>query len=207
VNLTANAVLDPYKTNDRGYRIDQYAWQGGGKFSLGQITTGSIALSTQFSSKKKEQKDKALKNNPDLGLPMTMEEQQQQVDYIRNNPAEFADFDIPWNVNISYSLSFSRVLKYDYSGYDTRVTSSVTLGGDFNLTPKWKVGANTYYDFKGGSIQQLTMFVSREMHCWQMAINVTPVGITRFFNITINPKSSILRDLRVNKRNSFYGGT
>ncbi|MBV4355744.1 LPS-assembly protein LptD [Parasegetibacter sp. MAH-26] len=207
VNLTANAVLDPYQTNDRGYRIDKYAWQGGGKFSLGQITNGSIALSTQFSSKKKEQKEKALKNNTDNSLPMTMEEQQSQIDYIRNNPAEFADFDIPWNVNVSYSLSFSRALKYDYSGYETRVTSSITLGGDFNLTPKWKVGANTYYDFKGGSIQQLTMFISREMHCWQMAINVTPVGITRYFNITINPKSSILRDLRVNKRNSFYGGT
>ncbi len=210
VNFTASTVLDPYQMDNRGRRINKYAWQGGGKgFSLGQITNGNIALSTQFSSKKKDQKDKELaeaKNNPDMGLPMTMEEQQAQLDYMRNNPAEFADFEIPWNVNISYSLSFYRAMKSDYSGYSTQITSSITLGGDFNLTPKWKVGMNTYYDFRGSSIQQLTMFVSREMHCWQMSINVTPIGITRYFNITINPKSGILRDLRVNKRNSFYGG-
>ena len=50
------------------------------------------------------------------------------------------------------------------------------MSGDFNMTPKWKVGVNTYYDLKTSAIQQLTMFISREMHCWQLSINVTPVG-------------------------------
>jgi LPS-assembly protein len=42
------------------------------------------------------------------------------------------------------------------------------------------------------------------MHCWQMAINISPVGKYRFFNISINPKSSILRDLKVNRTRYFY---
>lgn len=137
---------------------------------------------------------------------MTMEEQQAELDYVRNNPAEFTDFKIPWSLSVSYSLNFSRVFELDYSGFRTDINSNLSLNGDFNLSPKWKVGMNTYYDFKTASIQSLTMFLSREMHCWQMSINVTPVGLYRFFNITINPKSSILRDIKVNRSRSFYSG-
>jgi hypothetical protein len=64
---------------------------------------------------------------------------------------------------------------------------------------------NGYYDFATSSIQTLTMFITREMHCWQLSINVTPVGLYRSFNITINPKSGLLRDLKVNRTRYFYG--
>jgi LPS-assembly protein len=208
INITANAVLDPYVTDNRGFRRDILAWQNGKGFSLGSITSGNIAISTQFASKKKEEKDKIIKEARDNNeLPLTMEEQQAQLNYIRSNPGEFADFDIPWSVNLSFSLSYNRLLKPDYSGFTDELNSSINISGDFNLTPKWKLGLNTFYDFRSANIQQLTMFLSREMHCWQMSINVNPVGLYKFFNITINPKSSMLRDLRVNRTRYFYGGT
>ena len=66
------------------------------------------------------------------------------------------------------------------------------------------MGLNGYYDITTHSIQSLTMFLSREMHCWMLSINVTPVGLYRSFNITINPRSGLLRDLRVNRSRYFY---
>ncbi|MCG7751421.1 LPS-assembly protein LptD [Flavihumibacter cheonanensis] len=204
INITASASLDPYKTDRQGYRINELAWSGDG-FSLGRITSGNIAVSTSFTSKQKEKKE--IPPDEDLsgiGLPMTNEEQQALINNVRNNPAEYADFNIPWSVNLSYSLSFSRLLKRDYSGYETQINSSVNVSGDFNLTPKWKLGASTFYDFRGASIQQLTMFLSRELHCWQLGINITPVGLYRTFNITINPKSGLLRDLKINRSKFFY---
>jgi hypothetical protein len=80
----------------------------------------------------------------------------------------------------------------------------VSINGDFSLTPKWKLGGNTYYDFTTKKIQTLTMFITREMHCWQMAINITPVGLYRSFSISINPKSGMLRDLKINRSRFFY---
>ncbi|MBL7736628.1 MAG: LPS-assembly protein LptD, partial [Chitinophagaceae bacterium] len=186
---------------------NKYAWQGGA-FTPGRITNGNIAISTSFKSKPKDDKKDAATSNDalnDVTTPMTMEEQMSQLEYVRNNPAEFADFNIPWSVNLSYSLSFFRQFKRDYSGFETTVNSNLSVNGDFNLTPKWKMGLNTYYDFKSSSIQMLTMFISREMHCWQLSINVTPVGYYRSFNITVNPKSGILRDLRINRTRSFFG--
>lgn len=211
INITAGANLDPYVYDSVGFRKNKYAWQNG-KFSLGQITNGNIAISTSFQSKKKE-KDK----NPDstqassnsslnqFNRPMTLEEQQAQLQYVRSNPAEFADFNVQWSVNISYSLSFFRQLKSDYSGYKTTINSNLNLGGDFNLTENWKVGLNTYYDFNGSGLQNVTAFLSRNMHCWQLSLNVY-TGQTNGFNISINPKSGLLRDLKINRSRYFYNG-
>src|SRR5262249_10152122 len=137
-------------------------------------------------------------------IPMTLEEQQAQLNYIQHNPAQFADFNIPWTLNLAFALNFTSVEKLDYSGFTTNVTSSINWSGDFNLTPKWKVNMSGYYDLHYQKIQSLTVGISRDLHCWQMSINVVPVGINHFFNITISPKSAILQDLRINRTKYFY---
>ena len=203
INITASTVLDPYQVDEFGIRKNRYMWQDG-HHSLGRVTNGNVAVSTSFQSKAKDESKKPKQQQDESGLlPMTMEEQQAELQYIRQNPAEFADFNIPWSINISYSFSFNRQFKSDYSGFETKTYSSMNWNGDFNLTPKWKMGLNGSYDITTSSIQYVTMYLSRDMHCWQMSINVTPVGLNRSFNITINPKSGLLRDLRVNRTRYF----
>ena len=135
-------------------------------------------------------------------MPMTVDEQQAQLDYIRQNPGQFADFNVAWSVNISFAFSFTN--SFVSTRYVTQVASSLILNGDFNLTEKWKAGYNIFYDIKNRTLNTLTTFLSRDMHCWQLSINVTPVGYYRSFNITISPKSNILRDLRINRTRTFY---
>jgi len=203
INITATANMDPYVIDRRGVRhpvlVLHDRW-----YKPGRITNGSLAISTSLQSKSKDGKtDKdrlAEQTNSDY---MTPEEQNRQLNDIRNNPGEYADFNIPWTLSLSYSLSFSRGLSSDFS-YETKTYSNLSVNGDFSLTPKWKMGGNTYYDFSTKKIQTLTMFITREMHCWQMAINLTPVGLYRSFSITINPKSGILRDLKINRSRFFY---
>jgi hypothetical protein len=203
INITANATLDPYQFDERGYRKDVYAWEGG-KFSPGTITSGSLNVSTNFQSKKKE-KDKKEDDTKEDQLEMINQDQlMQQLDYVRRNPAEFADFNVAWSLNVGMSLQFARVVKSDYSGFRNEFTSSANFNGDFNLTPKWKVGATGFYDLKNNELQSLTTFISRDLHCWQLSINITPVGLYRFFSININPKSALLRDLKVNRTRYFY---
>jgi lipopolysaccharide assembly outer membrane protein LptD (OstA) len=206
INITGGANLDPYITDSLGHRKNVLAWQQPGKgFSLGRITGGNLAISSSFKSKPKDEKlekDKqALQQDQ---IPMTMEEQQAQLNYIRANPAQFADFNIPWSLNLSFALNFSTTLKPDYSGYQTLVTSSINYSGDFNLTEKWKVGLNGYYDVHAAKMQSLTFSISRDMHCWQMSINATPVGYSHFFNFTISPKAGFLQDLKINRTKYFY---
>jgi lipopolysaccharide assembly outer membrane protein LptD (OstA) len=205
INITGGATMDPYVTDSTGHRVNVLAWQQKGKFSLGTITGGNLAISTSFKSKPKDEKlEKEKQQLQQDQIPMTMEEQQAQLNYIRNNPAQFADFNIPWSLNLSYSLNFSRLPRTDYKGFYTTVSSSVNFSGDFNLTEKWKVGLNGYYDVHATNLQSLTMSISRDMHCWQMSINTTLVGYSHFFNFTISPKAGILQDLRINRTKYFY---
>lgn len=199
INITGQATFDPYEVDSLGFRINKIRG-----FGLGRVVSGGLAISTSFQSKPTEEPQVSEEDDDSGLLPMTMEEQQAQLAYIRQNPAEFADFNIPWSLNLSYSLNFSKQFKPDYTGFETKVFSNVSWSGDFNLTPRWKIGMNGYYDFTTSRIQTLTMYLSREMHCWQLSINVTPVGLYRSFNITIHPKSGILRDLRINRTRYFY---
>ncbi len=203
VNISATTTLNPYQHDSLGININKYAWEGGG-FNLGRIVGGNISISTSFKSKPIDPKksDQDQKNTVDNQMPMTIDEQQAELAYVRNHPAEYVDFNIAWSVNISFAYSFSNT--FVVNKFVTQTNSSLILNGDFNLTEKWKVGFNCYYDVKNLVMNNLTTFLSRDMHCWQLSINVTPVGYYRSFNITISPKSGILRDLHINRSRTFY---
>lgn len=205
ISISANGNLNPYKSDIYGRDINKYAWSDG-KFNVGRLTSANISVSTSFQSKpkdakKEEERKKQIENN--LDNPELRADQQRLLEYARQNPAEFVDFNIPWQVNLSYSLTYIQTRKADYSGYESNLTSSAVFSGSFNLTPKWNFSVNGNFDFDTRSIQYFTMSIAREMHCWQMSINVTPVGPFRYFNISISPKASVLQDLRINRTRSF----
>jgi hypothetical protein len=205
VSISANGQLDPYQTDLRtGLRINRFVWEGS-RFTLGRFTGGSISASTSFQSKSKDGKESTVQpGTATVTDPRLLADQQLLTDYMRANPAEFVNFNIPWSVNLSYSLTLNRRLLPDYSGYASDVYSSISFNNSFNLTPKWNFSTQGFYDFNSKQITMFTMSVAREMHCWQMAINVTPIGSYKYFNISISPKSGILRDLRVNRTKYFY---
>jgi LPS-assembly protein len=205
VNITASGSLDPYLTDINGNRINKLVWTKNA-FSLGKLTSGSISIQSQFKGGDKNEKlpQNPLQPqlNPNTGLPLN--EYQQEASYISNNPGEFANFNIPWSTSFSYSLSFVRQRKPDYSGFESVFSQNVNWTGTLNLTKKWQIGLNGYYNLTLKQLGTLSLYLTREMHCWQMAINISPVGIYRFFNISISPKSSILRDLKINRTRYFY---
>ena len=205
LNITSSFTVDPYANDKKGFRVNKLDVDLN-QLKLGHITGGGISVSTSFKSKSKNEKESKAKEIP-IDPFMTPDEQQRQLQYVKANPAEYTDFNIPWSLSFSYSFQFSRVIKPDYSGYNLQTYSSLNFNGDFSLTPKWKIGGTGYVDVAKMNIQQLSMFITREMHCWQMAINVTPIGLYRSFSITINPKSGILRDLKINRSRTFSSTT
>jgi hypothetical protein len=203
INITANAILDPYQTDpSTGQRKNVYAWNGE-KFNLGSLVSGSVNISANFQSKKGNDKKKKPELDDDVTQNLTNDQIMSQMEYMRRNPSEFTDFSIPWSLNVSYSLSFAKLPQPDYT-FKKQVTSSFNFTGDFSLSPKWKIGGSGFYDLNTKKLQSLTTFISRDLHCWQMSINVTPIGLYRYFNITISPKSGLLRDLKVNRTRYFY---
>jgi hypothetical protein len=206
LNITASGNLDPYVVNARGNRVDRYVWQDG-KFSLGRLTNATIAMSTSFQSSDKKSKEKEQEINNienEQSTDAAFQAQQRQLQQVRKNPGEYVDFDIPWKLDLSYSLSYSKNIIPDSGGVVVSFNQYLSFNGDFSLTPKWKIGVNSGYNFIEKKLAYTNVYISRDLHCWQMSINLIPIGTYRQFSITISPKSGILRDLRINRSRTFY---
>lgn len=206
VNITATAVLDPYAYDSLGFRRNRLVWRER-PWSLGRISGGNISLQSSFRGGEKTTDNSSAQptyRQPMDGMEYYLDEYQQEAAYISSNPGEFADFSIPWSIDLSYSLRFFSTFNRDRARFKTNINHDVSWNTSMNLTPKWKIGVTGFYNITQKEIGTISMYLSREMHCWQMAINVSPVGRYRFFNITISPKSGLLRDLKVNRTRYFY---
>jgi hypothetical protein len=207
INITANAQFDPYQTNAQGRRINELVWMKK-PVSLGTLTGGGISLQSRFSGgapKQGASTNSIINRNNRNPNGMPMDEYQQEASYMSNNPGEFADFSIPWDLNFSYSLRFARMADYANPGkFKNNFNQDVNFNGSVNLSPKWKVGLTGSYNITLKQMGVLTMNLSRDLHCWQMSIVVSPVGRYKFFTINISPKSNMLRDIKVNRTRYFF---
>ena len=202
VSISGQAIFDPYKTNAQGRRINELIWKN--KVSLGNLVSAGIQLQTSFKGGDKSKKTNVppLNRKTNLG-GVPLDEYQQEATYIQNNPSEFVDFTIPWNVDLSYSLLVSKQFDFTQAKFKSNLSQGVTFNTSANLTAKWKVGMNGSFDVTTRKLGVLSAYLSRDLHCWQMGINLSPIGRSRYFSINISPKSPILRDLKINRTRSF----
>ena len=203
INISAQANVDPYQYSATGTRLKKLV--ASNKFALGNVTSASIAFATSFKggdkTKKTVQERLNQPNNLNAADLAAQDDYQREAAYIQANPAEFADFEIPWNVDLSYSFTYGK--SFSKNGPKKTTSQGVNFNASANLTPRWKIGSTGTYDISGKELGVLSMYLTRELHCWQMAINISPVGRSRFFSINISPKSPILRDLKINRTRSF----
>ncbi len=204
LNITAGANLDPYDVDKYGKVVKTLLWKRK-PLSFGRFLGGNLALSTAFQGGNKgtgtKKVESRVQNPSQYGY--SGDEYQNEMGYIKSNPGEFADFNIPWSVNFSYALNFTRSFVDSTVGFKNFLTHSVTFGGSLSLTPKWQIALNGSYNISTKQLGYLSLSLSREMHCWQMSINIAPVGTFKFYSIYISPKSGLLRDLKINRTRSF----
>jgi LPS-assembly protein len=204
INLTVNSNLTPYAYDTLGNPVDRYVWKDG--FKLGRLTSGSLSLSTSFRSKPRDPSKSSQPthtNSVNVNDPTLLADQQRLLDYMRRNPNEFVDFNIPYDFSVDLAITFARPFDLVRKVFRTEFHSSINFRNSFSLTPKWNFSTNGYLNLDDKKLEQFTLAINREMHCWQLSIGVTPVGYQRSFNISLSPKSSLLQNLRINRTRVF----
>lgn len=84
------------------------------------------------------------------------------------------------------------------------ISQMVRINGNFSLTPKWKIGYSTGYDFQQKEVTATSFNLTRDLHCWEMTFSCIPFGTHQSYNFQINVRSSLLKDLKLTKRDSWY---
>ena len=119
-----------------------------------------------------------------------------------DNEGENRDFyDIPWQFSSNYSLTYNKGLK---SSEFSDTIQTLNFSGNLKITPKWKIGFRSGFDFKKKELSYTTVDIYRDLHCWEMLFNWIPLGFHRSYTITIRVKASILKDLKYEKRKDWF---
>lgn len=111
---------------------------------------------------------------------------------------DYVDFDVPWSLNISYTLDYNKLKNTE------PVKQSLNFSGDLKLTEQWKIGFNSGYDFKEKDLTYTSLDIYRDLHCWEMIIKWIPFGFQQSYNFTIRVKASVLQDLKWERKKDWY---
>ena len=189
LSMRFGAVLDPYWYDNEGKRRDIYQYNINKK--LGTLTNANLALSINLRSKKNKKQE----YNSDQGT-------EEELDMINSNPDAYIDFNVPWTLSLDYKIDYRRSIS---SSLDTMyLTQSVGVRGDVSITKNWKIAYITNYDFTRKEFSFTSIEIARDLHCWEIGFNWIPFGIMKSYNIHINVKSSLLQDLKLQRRRTWY---
>lgn len=104
----------------------------------------------------------------------------------------YLDFSAPW----SFALDLTASHRPGQPGTDDdQTTATLGLTGlNARLTPSWSLTGSTGLDLTTREITQTAIGLRRDLHCWELAIDWQPIGVTRGFGFSIYVKSGLLRD-------------
>ncbi len=207
MNVNFAATLDPYAIDNAGRRIDTWNIDNGG--SLFRMTSANMTVGYSFSSTdgardKKDRNNQGLRNGgreDDLFGTNTdfSDRRESQFDEDEDDGTDpvttFFQSKLPWDMTLAYSLTYSN------SRRDNAITgNSLMISANTDLTPKWKVGVSTGYDFVRQGVTFTQLRFQRDLLSWRMDFNWTPFGENSYWGFFIGIKAGVLSDVKYEKR-------
>jgi len=219
VDVTARGAFDMYARSETGRRINKFLWETQKKpvrltnfnlsigFDLKKIFDNYFGTeSSEGQQGNASEADRGLgrpdEQNRMLGdepgaeeTPGSMTPDEESLEF---NEYGYADFSMPWSLRVAYNLYYRK------SGLTSDLTQNMTLNGSVTLTDRWAITYATGYDFKASEITMTRVGIQRDLHCWQMSFNWVPTGYLKSWDFTIRVKSSVLQDLKYERRKDFH---
>lgn len=204
LSFNFGGTLDPYALDDKKRRISAYnIKQGGGLFRL---TNANLSMDYSFSSAnfKKDKKSEGKNANEPYQPPTNdlfgennrvTNAPEEEEESTEPKKAELYNATIPWKLTLAYTLGYSNFL-----GENSISSNSLMFSGDAELTPKWSVTFSSAYDFKSHGFSYTQLGFQRDLDSWRMSFNWVPFGIRQTYYFFIGVKSTILSDLKYDKR-------
>jgi len=195
-DINIGGSFDPYLyVNDKLFfdvgRRTPYLMLSQGE-GLARLTALNLSIGRRFAPSK----SKNLKTSTNAS--------EAQLKQINRNIDDYVDWNVPWTFSFSYQFSMNRM-----GLAAAQQISGLTFQGDLSLTEKWKFSMSSGYDFKYSGLTYTNMSVHRDLHCWELNFNWTPIaspfyGRASNYSFDLRVKSTLLQELKISRRRSFY---
>ncbi len=204
MNLNFGTTLDPLAIDNSGRRIDRFNMDNGG--SLFRMTSANITInysldsdgSANTNSNSQNQMnggrgDDLFGTSTDLSNNSRSLFDDDKKEEDKQSGSSFYSAKLPWDLRFAYSMTYTN------NNRDSRISNnSLMISGNIELSPRWKVGASTGFDFVQEGITFTQLRFERDLESWRMSFNWIPFGSTSW-GFFIGIKSSILSDIKWDK--------
>ena len=218
-NLNLNATWDVYtyglSSTGSPVRINKTRLQAGK--GLGRLSSTGTSFSYTINNdtfKRKKDRKTENKTEPESDDDVYEEDysdghepKQASEDDMKFTRDGYMEWTIPWNLSINYSVNYGYgSFNYKKMEYNGRLTQNLSFSGSIQPTKNWNFGFSASYNFDTKKIAYMNCNVSRDLHCFTMTASFVPVGPYKSYNFHISVKSSLLQDLKYDKRSSYSNG-
>ena len=205
MNINFATTLDPYAIDNSGRRVEKFNIDNGG--SLFRMTSANMTINYAFSStdteKKTNQQNQQNGGTGDdlFGTSTDLSDSRQSLfkkddeDSEKETSTEWYATKLPWDLRLAYSVT------YNNSNRQNEISSnSLMASGNIELAPRWKVGFSSGYDFKQKGVTFTQLRFERDLESWRMSFNWVPFGTNTYWGFFIGISSSVLSDIKYDKR-------
>ena len=225
LNLSATWDVYTYQLNSAGnpVRVNVPRWKAGK--GIGRLSSTGTSFSYTFNNntfKKKDKKDRD-KNSGNRDSEREEDDYDDEGDnFSGRNTARRRDeedrqmevgdggymkWEVPWSLTFNYSINYGYgEFNKKKMEYDPRITQNLSFSGNIQPTKNWNFGFSASYNFDTHKIAYMNCNISRDLHCFTMTASFVPVGPYKSYNFHISVKSSLLQDLKYDKRSSQSNG-
>lgn len=208
--INFGASLDPYAIDNKGTRINTFNIDNGG--SLFRLTSARANISYSLSSKSFGKKEQEEEDKDEYDYVASSGGRDDDLfgranDFNENRPSDrdamdsedvenpFFGTKLPWDLRLSYAVNYTNSNRQDAIG-----SHALMFSGNIQLSPRWKVGGSSGYDFKNQGFTLTQLRFERDLKSFRMNFNWTPFGTYQRWYFFIGIKSSILKDLKWENR-------
>lgn len=224
LNLSATWDVYTYALNSAGnpVRVNRTRLQAGK--GLGKLSSTGTSFSYTFNNATFRRKDDGKKKKTDDSntRPEALNQYSQNddsddknsgsnsssksTDY-QLNPDGYAKWECPWSLTVNYSVNYGYGdFDYEKLDYKGRITQNLSFSGNIKPTKNWAFNFSASYNFDTKKIAYMNCSISRDLHCFAMSASFVPVGPYKSYSFHIAVKSSLLQDLKYDKRSSSSNG-
>lgn len=193
LNFVSNATFSPYSWIDStGKTTGDYALIDKkvlGRFTSTNFTT-TLTLTSQEGRKELEKTKDFVANNWNADF-----------NYFALHPEYLLNFNIPWKVSFSHVYSiYANQTKTINDQENFKTIQTLMATGDISFTKRWKIATTTNFDLETKRITNTRLTLSRNMHCWALSFNWTPIGNNKSFLLSIKNTSSMFQSAKIDIR-------
>ena len=206
MSVNFGMTLDPYALDNNNNKINTFNIDNGG--SLFRLTSANLTMNYTLSSQlfKKDTSDERSKEenlrsggrDDDLfGRAQDFSDSRFRTDDDdeEEGPLELYNSKLPWSLQLAYAINYTNARRES-----TISSHSLMFSGDIELSPRWSVGASSGYDFKNKGFTYTQFRFERDLLSWRMSFSWIPFSSRSSWYFFIGIKSSLLKDLKYDKR-------